>query len=216
MRSAISIWEYFASHAKKAFAVMYESEEVRIARKLLRWVERTGAIEFSERDAWKGIEGGVVKSMADIKTALKTLSERGYFRPLASENSRGKGRPRSPSYAVNPAWRTANIAKNQLGLASQDQHLPENAAVGEGAPRRTIPEVESRCLRTGASEGGETFEGGEPGVVAILNPSVWRCEVCEQPVLGDDYQTGLPWHESCRPEPTPEEFDVEYSEEAWA
>jgi hypothetical protein len=49
----------------------------------------------------------------------------------------------------------------------------------------------------------------------MFNPLVLHCEVCEQVILGDDRQTGLPWHESCRPEPTSEGFDGEHSEAAW-
>jgi len=67
-----------------------------------------------------------------------------------------------------------------------------------------------------ADEGDQTLEGGHFEAEAMFNPLVLHCEVCEQPVLGEDRQTGLPWHESCRPEPTAEEFDAEYSKEAWA
>ncbi len=64
-----------------------------------------------------------------------------------------------------------------------------------------------------ADEGGQTLEGGHFEAEAMFNPLVLHCEVCEQVILGEDRQTGLPWHESCRPEPTSEELDAEQSEE---
>jgi hypothetical protein len=209
MRSAIRLWEYFAGHAKKAFAVMYESEETRVARKLLRWVERTGVAEFTQRDAWKGTEGGLVKTVADLVPVLKMMSERGYLRPLANERSGRPGRPHSPSYAVNPAWRAANIAKNQQGSGLQDQNLRENAVVED------VSKVGPQDAGLEASESGPTLKGGQSDALANLDRLAQRCQVCEQVILGEDRQTGLPWHESCRPEPTPEELDAEQSEEVW-
>ena len=95
--SAITLWEYFTGHAKKAFSVMRETDEMRVARKLLRWVERTDAAQFSKREAWKGIEGGYVKTMEDVASALKMLSDRGYLRRLEQERSGRPGRPPSRS-----------------------------------------------------------------------------------------------------------------------
>jgi hypothetical protein len=116
--SAITLWEYFAGHAKKAFATMRETDEMRIARKLLRWVERTDDAQFSKRDAWKGIEGGYVKNVADVDSALKMLSDRGYLRRLEQDRTGVRGRPASERYAVNPALRAANIARNRQGIAA--------------------------------------------------------------------------------------------------
>jgi hypothetical protein len=189
MRSAIRIWEYFAGHAKRAFGIMHESGDMRIARKLLSWVERKGATRFSEHDAWKGIEGGVVKNMAEVKNALKLLSERGYLRPLPVKPSGRRGRPPSPLHDVNPALSAANNAKNEGGMVSQDQPLLGNADAGEVS---------------------------QPDVVAISEPLAARCQVCEEPIGTGDCQEGLPWHERCRPEPTDDVFDAEYSEESWA
>jgi hypothetical protein len=113
--SAITLWEYFTTHAKRAFATMIEAEELRIARKILRWIERAGVEQFTQREAHRGVEGGIVSNTDDLKKGLAALADRGYIRLLpaiASVLSANLvGRPIGPSYDVNPSLRTDNTDK---------------------------------------------------------------------------------------------------------
>ena len=117
MRSASVLWEYFAAHAKRVFGVMSEPDDQRIARRLARWFERTDLAQFSQRDAWKGVEGGIVVSAGDVQRGLKVLRERGYVREVPPQEPHGPGRPPSTHYEVNPALRTAKTAKILGGAA---------------------------------------------------------------------------------------------------
>jgi hypothetical protein len=107
------------------------------------------------------------------------------------------------------------VRSRKLGLGGWAWELPPED--GQGANDGQVGQVghlqHDQEIR--ADEGGQTLEGGHFEAEAMFNPLVLHCEVCEQVILGDDRQTGLPWHESCRPEPTPEELDTEQSEEVW-
>lgn len=105
MSSAIACWEYFATHARRAFVVMHEPVEIRLARKILRWIERSRVEQFTQREAWKGVEGGIASSTEDVITGLTVLVDRGYVRPCtsAANNAKRPGRPTSQTYLVNPA-----------------------------------------------------------------------------------------------------------------
>jgi replicative DNA helicase len=124
MRSAITLWHYFADHAKCVFATMEETPDVRLARKVLHWIERNQRKPFSQRDAWRGTQGGIVETTEDVKTGLAVLVGRGYLRPAPTAKTGRAGRPTSPTFAVNPALATANNATNPPGFEHLDAGPP--------------------------------------------------------------------------------------------
>jgi len=113
------------------------------------------------------------------------------------------------------AKKDINVRSRKLGLGGWAWELPLED--GQGVDDGNVGQVDhlSHDQEIRAGEGGQLLEGGHFEVEAIFNPLALRCEVCDEDILGEDRQTGLPWHESCRPEPTSEGFDGEHSEAAW-
>jgi hypothetical protein len=136
--------------------------------------------------------------------------------PVAQKQIGDEGRKIGISEkTLRRAKKDINVRSRKLGLGGWAWELPLED--GQGVDDGNVGQVDhlSHDQEIRAREGGQLLEGGHFEVEAIFNPLALRCEVCDEDILGEDRQTGLPWHESCRPEPTPEEFDAEYSEEVW-
>ena len=101
---AWAIGEYLTEHAQAAYGQMQTSPSASLARRLLRWVDRTAPIKFTLREAHRAHQNvaGIV-SVQDLVPALTLLCERGYLREQPVKNT--GGRPPSPTYEVNPALR---------------------------------------------------------------------------------------------------------------
>jgi len=113
MSNAVQVMNHYAEHVKVAFSMMTESPDQRIAAKVKRWIlgRDEPTKEFSQRDAYQGTKGGVVKVTADILPALALLEELGYIAEKGTSDRRepGKaGREKSPIYEVNPSVSTPN------------------------------------------------------------------------------------------------------------
>lgn len=104
MRRALSLGPYLVDHALAAFTMMGADPEVEGARRVLRWVEQTGAESFTARDAFNGCKG-TFRKMNALKPALRLLEEHGYIRKAEPEPRTGPGRKPSQRYQVNPLWR---------------------------------------------------------------------------------------------------------------
>jgi hypothetical protein len=100
---AILIGKYLIPHAKAAFAEMGVDPVVQYAKVILRWLEHTKSDCFTKRDLHQAMKG-TFKRVADLDQPLTVLVAQGFIRERPEE-SRGPGRPPSPTYDVNPMWR---------------------------------------------------------------------------------------------------------------
>ena len=93
-----------AEHAVAVFELMGAAPEVERARVVLRWIERTGATEFTKRDCFRGMPKGQFDQADALDPVLALLDDHGWIRlrPAPEPSSKG-GRPPSPTYDVNPA-----------------------------------------------------------------------------------------------------------------
>jgi hypothetical protein len=103
MRAAVEIGRYLIPHARAAYRVMGEDGSIEDASLLLRWIARSRADRFTQREAYRGTRGRF-GSVERLEKALAVLVERCFVRPAQTEKRSGPGRP-SASYDVNPRWR---------------------------------------------------------------------------------------------------------------
>jgi hypothetical protein len=96
------------------------------ARWLLDWITRTNRTQFSRRDAHRAAPRGRFPKATDLEPALRLLEEHGHLRrvdPEPSRDPRGRGRPASPRFLVNPLPRiaeTTETTKPAPGAVSVD------------------------------------------------------------------------------------------------
>ena len=103
MKTAISLARKLIPHAVHTYAIMGEGGDIQAARRVLRWIEGTGADEFTARDCHAALRGTFPRR-EDLRPALGVLMERGYIRRSPPPAKRAKGRPSEP-YQVNPVIR---------------------------------------------------------------------------------------------------------------
>lgn len=101
VRRAINIGDYFTEHARAAFAQMGADPEIENARVLLRWIEKTGAVNFSKRDAHQAHRARF-KKVTEIEPALDLLERHDYIREQLDATDRRPGRKPSQTFSVNP------------------------------------------------------------------------------------------------------------------
>lgn len=116
VRRAISIGRYLIPHARAAYAEMGADPQIENAKRVLRWIEKTGQRSFTKRDAHQGNKGRF-KKVADIEPALDLLEEHGYIRAVSDQPDRGPGRKPSQVFEVNP----------YLFSSSHNSHNPHNS-----------------------------------------------------------------------------------------
>jgi replicative DNA helicase len=123
---AIRLADYLIEHARAVFDLMGADQRLDDARWLLDWIDRTGRGQFSRRDAHRAAPRGRFAKATDLEPALRLLEEHGYLRrvdPAPSQDPRGRGRPASPRFLVNPLPRTAETTqtpKTTAGAVSVD------------------------------------------------------------------------------------------------
>jgi hypothetical protein len=124
--AAIRLAGYLVEHARAVFDLMGADPRVDDARWLLDWITRTNRTQFSRRDAHAAAPRGRFPKAADLEPALRLLEEHGYLRrvdPEPSRDPRGRGRPASPRFLVNPSPRTTETTqttKTSAGVVSVD------------------------------------------------------------------------------------------------
>jgi len=106
MLGAIAIGEYLIPHAKAAFFEMGANAAIDSARKILDWVSSNKITEFSRRDAFNALRGGIQK-VNELDQPLEILVNHGYIRAISQEHS-GLGRKPSPKYQINSLWVAQN------------------------------------------------------------------------------------------------------------
>jgi replicative DNA helicase len=123
---AVRLADYLIEHARAVFDLMGTDPRLEDARWLLDWIDRTGRGQFSRRDAHRAAPRGRFPKATDLEPALRLLEEHGYLRrvdPAPSQDPRGRGRPASPRFLVNPLPRTAETTqtpKTAAGAVSVD------------------------------------------------------------------------------------------------
>jgi replicative DNA helicase len=106
IEAAIEIGWYLLAHAQIAFGVMGAAEESGQARVLLDWLTAKKVAAFTAREAFNAHQGRF-RTMEACWSAIGILSQHGYVRKEAQPETKGKGRPPSPKFLVNPAVHAA-------------------------------------------------------------------------------------------------------------
>jgi replicative DNA helicase len=123
---AIRLADYLIDHAQAVFDLMGTDPRTNDACWLLDWIHRTNRTQFSRRDAHRAAPRGRFPKATDLEPALRLLEEHGYLRrvdPEPSQDPRGRGRPASPRFLVNPlprAAETTETPKTTAGAVSVD------------------------------------------------------------------------------------------------
>jgi hypothetical protein len=115
--AAIRLADYLIEHARAVFDLMGTDPRIDDARWLLDWVGRTDRTQFSRRDAHRAAPRGRFAKATDLEPALRLLEEHGHLRrvdPQPSPDPRGRGRPASPRFLVNPLPRTAETTQTTI------------------------------------------------------------------------------------------------------
>lgn len=122
--AAWAVGEYLIPHAQAAYGDMGEGADAKTARRLLKWVTRAGLAEFSLRDCHQ-----LHRSLPQtgLKAALSLLCERGFLRQAEGPKRPGAGRPKAPTYQVNPLIGDAQKdAQRPLLLNTQNTQNTQN------------------------------------------------------------------------------------------
>lgn len=104
---AIQLSEYLIGHAKATYQILNLSADVKIARKILRtlekYVESTGAGQISKGELWGRIKNSdkSIQTVSSITEALEILIDHNYIRKVDAE--RRPGRP-AEIYELNPDY----------------------------------------------------------------------------------------------------------------
>jgi hypothetical protein len=103
MAGAQMLIDYYTDHALAVFDLMSTDQATARAHAVWDWVERTGTVRFTARDAFSTLTRSKFPKMADLEPALAVLEQYGYLRklPAPPTNARG-GRPPAPAYETNP------------------------------------------------------------------------------------------------------------------
>jgi replicative DNA helicase len=100
---AARLADYLVEHARAVFDLMGADPRVDDARWLLDWINRTGQVQFTRRDAHHAAPRGRFAKATALDPALSLLEEHGYLRRVDADPSGPKGgRPPSPRFLVNP------------------------------------------------------------------------------------------------------------------
>ena len=99
---AVTLGKYFMQHALAAFDKMGADPEIEDARHVVKWIERTRAAQFTQREAHNALQGRF-KRAEPLQRALAILTERHYLRTMQAEPKSGAGRKPGAFYEVNPA-----------------------------------------------------------------------------------------------------------------
>jgi replicative DNA helicase len=100
---AARLADYLVDRARAVFDLMGADPRMDDARWLLDWINRTGQVQFTRRDAHHAAPRGRFPKATDLDPALSLLKEHGYLRRVDANPSGPKGgRPPSPRFLVNP------------------------------------------------------------------------------------------------------------------
>ncbi len=111
MLGAIAIGEYLIPHAKAAFFEMGTDPSIDSARRILDWVSSEQITEFTKREAFNALRGGIQK-VDELDKPLGILLDHDYIREIPQDRL-GPGRKPSQKYKINPLWLAQNTHNAQ-------------------------------------------------------------------------------------------------------
>jgi hypothetical protein len=132
--------DYLIGHAISAFGVIGADPSLVLAERIRDELRRRGWTRFSRRDLFTALPRSRFPRMSSLDAPLTLLEEFSWVRSEASSDRSGAGRPRSPSYAVNPGVHgkaTARSAESTLERGSADSadgSLPRADEQDAGSP----------------------------------------------------------------------------------
>lgn len=98
---ALSLAQKLSRHALAVYDLMEADASIEGARKILRWITRTGAVSFTGHECHSALKG-TFKTRKELDPALQTLVERSYIRKFEEQGEKRPGRPRG-TYIVHPS-----------------------------------------------------------------------------------------------------------------
>lgn len=100
MYNAITLGRYYIEHARAAYSLMGADPVIKQCKYVLNAVKNTGLLEASRRDIMRLCRS--FKNADELQPVLDRLTEYGYIAPKQDNLPKGKGRPGSQVYLVNP------------------------------------------------------------------------------------------------------------------
>jgi replicative DNA helicase len=116
---AIRLAGYLIEHARAVFDLMGADPRTDDARWLLDWITRPTAASSAAAMPTGPPPRGRFATTTDLEPALRLLEEHGYLRrvdPEPSQDPRGRGRPASPRFLVNPLPRAAEMTETPKAI----------------------------------------------------------------------------------------------------
>jgi hypothetical protein len=105
MHAAVAIARYLTDHALAVFDLMGADPALADARYVLDWIERTGAERFTRRELFTALPRGRFPKVDALAPGMGLLETHGHIRRADQPAPKGRGRPPSPAYEVNPLRR---------------------------------------------------------------------------------------------------------------
>jgi replicative DNA helicase len=102
MVAAQALIDYYTDHALAVFDLTFTDQATARAHAVWDWIERTGTIRFTARDAFTALSRPKFPKMADLEPPPAVLEQHGYLRRLPGPPTTGHGRPPAPAYETNP------------------------------------------------------------------------------------------------------------------
>lgn len=100
INNAITIGRYYIEHARAAYSLMGADPVIKQCKYVLNAVKNTGLVEASKRDIMRLCRS--FRNADELQPVLDQLTEYGYIAPKQDNLPKGKGRPVSQVYLVNP------------------------------------------------------------------------------------------------------------------
>jgi len=178
VRAGLAIADYLTVHALARHTAADEPLELRRARSALGHVQRLARPRVSVRDVQQRVKGSALfPDAAAVVGALEDLAERGYLRPVETEDGRAHtgGRRPSPVYEVHP---------DTIPLTSPTAASPASP---------TTPGLEPVPGEVGKSAVGDGHAGG---LVYAEHP-IGPCAVCASSCRSRERATGRLVHPGC-------------------
>jgi hypothetical protein len=118
VRRAGLLIRYFASHARKVYAVLGADPEIEDARKVLGWIAREKRSEFKRHEVYNDVRNKHRFSrVEDLDQPLHRLAKHNYIRQRQDQGRDGPGRKGEPTWEVNPLWNHQINQTNQTDRA---------------------------------------------------------------------------------------------------
>jgi len=100
MYNAITLGRYYIEHARAAYSLMGADPVIKQCKYVLNAVKNTGLVEVSKRDIMRLCRS--FRNADELQPVLDRLTEYGYIAPKQDDLPKGKGRPGSRVYLINP------------------------------------------------------------------------------------------------------------------